>query len=62
MLTKIWQWLDGRKRDISAIALLILVWLTAQHIIDQSTQVLIAGILSVWTAGAFIHAGVKGDL
>jgi hypothetical protein len=62
MLKKIWDWLDGRKREIGAALGPIIVWLAADKIIDQPTQVLLAALLSAWVAGAFIHAGIKGDL
>jgi hypothetical protein len=59
---KIWQWLDGRKRMIGAVAGVLTTWLAAEQIINQNTAVMIAALLTLWTGAAMIHAGVKGDL
>lgn len=58
----LWAALDGRKRDIGALAGVASTWLVAEKVIDQPTAVLVGSALSLWVAGAFAHAIVKKDL
>ena len=61
-IKEVWQFLNGRKRDIGAYAGVIIGWLVTEGRIDAGTARIIMTCLTIWVSGAATHAGIKGDL
>jgi hypothetical protein len=56
----IWEFLNGKKTTIGAIAGVLVSWALARGVISAEDASAIVGVLSVWVGGAIIHHAAKG--
>jgi uncharacterized membrane protein (DUF441 family) len=55
-----WKWLDGKKSVIAAVAGVVLAWVQARGWVDDSTAMMLAGVLTAITGVAVGHKVAKG--
>lgn len=60
-LKSIWQWANGKKTVIAALAGLALSWAQARGYVDGETAVYLASALTLITGVAVGHKGVKAS-
>ena len=60
-LSKVWQWLDGKKSKIGAVAGVLLAWAQAKGWITDVDALAAASALSVWV-GAAIALSKRGGV
>lgn len=58
-MKSIWTFLDGKKSAIAAIAGTVLAWAQAKNWVDDSTAMMLAGVLTGITGIAVGHKMVK---
>lgn len=53
--------MSGKKTVIAATAGVVLAWAQANGWVDDSTALMLASVLTIWTGVAFTHKALKGD-
>ena len=54
-----WQWLNGKKTAIAAVANLVMVYVAGRDLLQPDTIGLITGLLGIWTGVAITHKAIK---